>query len=124
MIDEKDGNAVLHRNPRLAIRAKPGENTRQQRLTLDGTIIMGPWGRICEPHSAASRLVVKNDESIHLPCNPTALGRPVRSPKLEHQKRTHELAGGALCARISPVPPVPRRIHGEQAIVWCPGLGS
>lgn len=56
--------------------------------------------------------------------NPTALGQRVRFPAPTHQKRTHELGEGVLCVRISPLLPVPGRIHEEQAIVWRQDLGS
>ena len=59
----------------------------------------------------------ENADPSHSRRNPTALGQPVRFPAPTHQKRTRELGGGALCVRISPVLPVLRRTHEEQAIV-------
>ena len=47
----------------------------------------------------------------------TALGQPARFLAPTLQKRTRELGGGVPCERISPVLPVPGRIHEEQAIV-------
>ena len=91
----------------IAQSAGPGESKRDLRV--------GPPG----PTTITFVGLEENADSNHSRRNPTALGQPARFLAPTHQKRTRELAGGALCVRISLVLPARGRIHEGQAIVWC-----